>query len=80
MLLVSILFLFAIMFQTRRSNVPVWKDSALALWLLEVDQNVQDRVKGKRDQPGDLENEVGNVKVVLGEGLGGSGFRVFESK
>ncbi len=56
--------------------MPVWKDSALAMLLLEVDQNIQDRAKGKMDRPDDLEDAVGNIKVDLGGDLGVRGFGV----
>ena len=50
--LLAATFLGVTIYQTRRSNIPVWKDSALALLFLKLDPTIYDMGKHHMDIPG----------------------------
>jgi hypothetical protein len=74
-LLFSLLFLSVSIFQTRQSNVPVWKDNALALLLLRTDENIKERAKGHMESQSGLQSIAEDMKVVLQAEGGVWGFR-----
>jgi hypothetical protein len=71
MLLASLVFLLASMWQTYRSNTHAWKDSALVLLSVALDPDILDNAHAYLNQPGELERQIGEEKVVLEKRDGG---------
>jgi hypothetical protein len=71
MLLTSLVFLLASMWQTHRSNTHAWKDSALVLLSVALDPDILDNAHACFNQPGELERQIREEKVFLEKSDGG---------
>lgn len=77
MVLLSLVFLAAVMVQTARSPVASWKGSPLTFLFFDVDQEIKRSVVGHTDKFKGIEDIASNVRVVL-KGQPG-GIRTFKA-
>ncbi len=64
----SLVYLLIVIWQSRRSRTYecyAWKDSALALLSVSLDQDTMDKAKGALAKPGELSERIGRDNVVL---------------
>lgn len=77
LLVASLGFLAATVWQTSRRGVKVWKGSLLPLLVADLDEVVKRRAEGAMENLEELEKRVGALRVVLeNEGRGNLMFRV----
>lgn len=69
LVLLSIMFLFIVMFRTACSPVHSWKGSPLTLLLFDIDRDIKEQANGKVDRHNGVKRAIGKTRVrLVGDG------------